>query len=400
MNIGNKAILTIDLDLVRDNYLLLDRLSGDNCETAAAVKANAYGLGAHEIVNTLLKAGCKTFFVAAPDEAIDIASVIYKKINGKKNAEKITIAVLGACTYEPIEEFPEINIIPVLNSIYDIEKYSAIAAGKAKKLPAILHFDTGMNRLGIDKTQSQTLLEKPDLLSALEIKTVMSHFTSADEKDNPSTKRQYQKLIEISQNYQCVTRSICNSSGIFRSNSYHMEMTRPGMAIYGLNPTPEQENPMRQTVSLHAPILQIRNVEAGETAGYNETYRFSEKTLLATVYSGYADGILRSLSRTSKSKNNNDINSGGSFYWKGCEIPICGRVSMDLVICDLGNVPESDLPAPGDMVEIIGKHQSPDQLAKAAGTIGYEILTSLGSRYHRIYKSRVSSGKSQSCNGE
>ncbi len=359
--------LVIDLSAVRRNYAILDSLSAQSCETAAAVKANAYGLGIGPIANTLQEAGCRTFFVATAGEAIELRAAI-----GKAGA----IAVLHGYdpTYET--EYRKFDLTPVLNSLNQIAEYRKAAGKGETQRRAILHFDTGMNRIGIEGKEAEKLNQNKDLLTGVEIALVMSHFISSEE-ESPLNPLQNEKFNKIAKAYKGVRRSICNSSGIFRSKDYHLDLTRPGMALYGLNPQPGKANPMRPVVNLTVPVLQVRDAQAGETAGYNATHRFNKKTTLAVAALGYADGFFRSLGNRS------------ALYWKGRPLPIRGRVSMDLVICDLENLPEKDWPTPGDALEVLGPNQSADDLAAAAGTIGYEILTALGKRYKRHYKKKL-----------
>jgi len=226
----------------------------------------------------------------------------------------------------------------------------------------------------LEDHEIKEILKNPQATEGINILCIMSHFTSSEEWESDSCARQYEAFSAVSMNFPGIPRSFCNSSGIFRDPAYHMDLVRPGMALYGLNPTPDQKTPMHPVIKLEAPVMQIRTAQKGDTCGYNETYRFNEEARLAVVSIGYADGLLRALSNE------------GAFYWKEYKLPVRGRISMDLTICDLSSVPENEYPAPGDLLEVIGTHQSADTLADAAKTIGYEILTSLGTRYHRQYK--------------
>lgn len=355
--------LEIDLAALAENYRLLDSLTAPACETGAAVKADAYGLGVDQAAKTLYETGCRTFFVATPEEGVRLRPHL---------PGPAVIAVLHG--YDPQDEkhFAQSRLTPVLNSLEQIRAYAADSKQGHPK-PAILHFDTGMNRLGLGAAEAESLSKNKTLLENLKIEMIMSHFVSSEEPQNPLNEQQAKRFSKIAQDYPGVRRSLCNSSAIFGDKGWQGDLTRPGMALYGLNPTPEKKNPMRRVVTLGAPVLQVRTASAGETAGYNATYRFDKETRLAIAGVGYADGLLRTL-------GNNAV-----LYWRGHALPIRGRVSMDLIICDLTAVPESEIPGPGDQLEIIGPHQSADDLAKAAGTIGYEILTSLGPRYKRVY---------------
>ncbi len=246
--------LVIDLAAVRRNYAILDSLSAQSCETAAAVKANAYGLGIGPVANTLQEAGCKTFFVATAEEAIELRAAI-----GKAGA----IAVLHGYdpTYET--EYRKFDLIPVLNSLNQIAEYrKAVGKGKTQRR-AILHFDTGMNRIGIENNEAEKLSQNKDLLTGVEIALVMSHFISSEE-ESPLNPLQHEKFNKIAKVYKGVRRSICNSSGIFRAKDYHLDLTRPGMALYGLNPQPGKANPMVSVVNLTViPVLLVKSSNNG-----------------------------------------------------------------------------------------------------------------------------------------
>jgi alanine racemase len=253
------------------------------------------------------------------------------------------------------------NITPVLNSPEDIALW-------AWRAPSIVHIDTGMNRLGLGGSATEKFIEKAGDGAG---HTILSHFASADLDDTPLTARQHAAFDAVARRLPKARRSLANSAGIFRDAAYHYDLVRPGMALYGLNPV-SGANPMRPVVSLAARILQTRDVRAGETCGYCATYAFPRDTATATLALGYADGIPRSLSNS------------GAFYIDGVACPIRGRVSMDLVIIEVGHLKRR--PQAGEYAEILGPHQDADTLAASAGTIGYEILTGLGPRYTRVYE--------------
>jgi alanine racemase len=346
------ATLTVDLLAVAANYDLLRAKVGSTCVVAGVVKADGYGLGMAEIVRALEPRGCPFYFVATPDEAITLRGQTQKPV-----------AVLGGI-YPGVEnDFVAHDIIPVLNSAEDLERWRKAAHKHGKKLPAILHFDTGMNRLG--------LTAPPDEIdtAGLDIKFIMSHFACADEPENPMTAQQAETFRVIAARYPGVKQSIAASAGLFRNDAYHLDMVRAGLSLYGLNPLPGQLNPLNPVVRLDARILQVKTIRPGSPVGYGASYRAGKETTVATVALGYADGFLRSLTNR------------GTLYYNGQACPVIGRVSMDAVTIDMG----AQVPCSGDMVEVIGPHQSADDLAAAAGTIGYEVLTSLGARYHREY---------------
>ena len=239
-------------------------------------------------------------------------------------------------------------------------------------LPAFLHIDTGMNRLGLPPDEQSRLAADPGLLDGIDLRGILSHLACADDAGSPMTAAQAETFRSTLAALPSVPSSLANSSGLFREAAAGFDLARPGMALYGLNPTPERPNPMRPVVSLTVPILQVRHVDSPMTVGYGATHKVAQAAKLITIPVGYADGLLRSLSNS------------GVVWLAGRPAPIVGRVSMDLVTADVTGIPE-DLAAPGQPVEIIGSNQDADALAHAAGTIGYEILTGLGRRYRRDY---------------
>ncbi|MGH1379101.1 MAG: alanine racemase [Alphaproteobacteria bacterium] len=354
--------LIINLAALARNYNSLDAMSASSCETAAAVKANAYGLGVCEVVPALFRAGARTFFVATLDEAIAVRNV----------APLANVCVFNGFVNRARDVYIEYNLIPVLNSLFEIELYRNFAVETGTPLPAIIHFDTGMNRLGVVSDDAKLLCEDMSLMDGIDLQLIISHFSSSEEMQNPLNSIQYERFKYIFPSFTGVKKSLCNSAGLFLSQDYHLDVVRPGIALYGGCVNSEMQSVISPVVSLNAPILQIHSVKKGETVGYNETHTFSSDGHVAVISVGYADGLLRSM-------------FGGSLYWQGYELPICGRVSMDLLVCDLSNVPQGKYPDIGGMVEVIGENQSINDLAVSSGTIPYEIITSLGSRYNRSY---------------
>lgn len=358
-------MLTIKLGSISKNVDIMRQNTSGKCNVTAVIKANAYGLGMKKVAPALYKNGIREFFVATLSEGINLRGHI---------PNDTYIYVLNGLEYNSIKEYIANNVTPVLNDPKSIEVYSNHAKEKGEKYAAILHFDTGMNRLGLNKNETQWLLKNKVILEPLKIQYIMSHFACADIPDHPFTDVQAKRFKKIRAHFPDIPASLSSSSGIFRSPKYHFDMVRPGMGLYGLNPTLETTNPMRPVVEIYLPILKMQTVKKNETIGYGATHRFEKDLGIATLSGGYADGIFRALSNK------------GHLYWKGQPCPIIGRVSMDLITVDITNIPEAQRPAAGDMMELIGKHQSVDNLAKAADTIGYEILTALGQRYERIYE--------------
>lgn len=376
----NKGILKVDLGSVTHNYNVLKAQAAPGARVGAVVKADGYGLGSAAIGKTLAAAGCRDFFVFSVDEGITLRAAL----------KEPRIFILNGFFGDDAALYPEYNLIPVLGSFPEIENYKKLTAKLGRKLDAYLSFNIRMNRLGLAKVETEKLVTDKTLLDGLNIIGVMSHFACADE-DNPVNDVQNEIFEKIAKHFPGAEKSLANSFGIFRNKKYHHDLLRPGMALYGLNPTPETKNPMHAVANLQLPIIRTRMVYEGAGVGYNLTWKAEKDTWIATVAAGYADGIFRSLSNK------------GALYWKGIRCPIRGRVSMDLTSVDISAIPENQRPKPGDRMELLGEHQSADELANDAGTIGYEILTSLGNRYERIYVGegtmRISGGKSASASG-
>lgn len=357
------AILTIDLGAIADNYRFLgQRLGAAAC--AGVVKADAYGLGAAQVSPALWGAGCRVFFVATLDEGLALRAVL----------PEAEIHVLGGDVLTTAAEHAAEALRPVLNSLDDISAWRAEAERRGRALPATIHLDTGMSRLGMPPAELDRLVAEPDRLAGIEVALVMSHLACSDEPVHP------QNALQLAAFRRALARfrpagarvSFANSSGIFLGRDYHFDLARPGAALYGLRPQAGVPNPLRPVLRLQGKILQLRDVDTGTPVGYGATHRFARPARLATVGAGYADGYLRSLSNR------------GSAMVGGKRVPVVGRVSMDLITLDVSDVPTQAL-RPGDLVELIGPDNTPDDLADLAGTIGYEILTSLGRRYARRY---------------
>lgn len=357
------ATLTVDLAAIAANYrLVCDRVGTGAC--AGVVKADAYGLGAAQVAPALWAAGCRIFFVATLDEGLALRALM-------PGAE---IHVLGGDVAATAAEHAAHELRPVLNSLREIAAWRDEAGRLDRALPATVHLDTGMSRLGMPPAELDRLAAEPDRLSGIEVTLVMSHLGCSDEPENP------QNAFQLAAFRAAVARfrpagaklSFANSSGIFLGRDYQFDLARPGAALYGLRPVAGQPNPLRQVLRLQGKILQLREVDTDTPVGYGATHRVAQPARLATVGVGYADGYLRSLSNR------------GSAFIGDRRVPVVGRVSMDLLTLDVSSVPAAEL-RPGIHVDLIGPHNPVDELADQAGTIGYEILTSLGSRYARRY---------------
>jgi alanine racemase len=355
------ATLTIDLAAVAANWRLLrEHLTVGEC--GAVIKADAYGLGVAPVARTLLATGCRSFFVATADEGLELRGIL-------PNA---TIFVLHGVRPEEERPFAEAQLAPVLNTPDELARWSALARSRGEKLPAALQLDTGMSRLGFEAVDAARLVDDPSPLATLELRCVMSHLACSDERDNPLNSLQLASFEAMRRRMPTAPASIANSSAIFLGSAFHLDLVRPGAAIFGIAPFAHEPNPLRQVVELQAQILQVRLIDSSRTVGYGATHRAGAPTRVATVAVGYADGYLRSLSNR------------GSAFLGGVRVPVVGRVSMDLITLDVTRVPEH-LSRPGATVELLGPNHTADDLAREAGTIGYEILTSLGRRYFRAY---------------
>ena len=356
---GGATLLQVDLDAVAANWRFL-RSKHPSGPGAGVLKADGYGLGAVPVAARLHREGCRTFFTAHLDEALAIRPVV----------PGATVAALNGLWPRTEAEHVASGVAPVLGSLDEVARWAAKARNIGRTLPAFLHVDTGMNRLGLPRAELDRLAADPALLDGIDVLYVMTHLVAAEELEDPVNQEQPRRFAEACARLPPMRRSVANSSGILRG-CFLSDLARPGAALYGINPTPEAPNPMQGTVRLLARVLQLRDVPAGARVGYNGTWTAERPSRIATVSVGYADGWLRSLS-----------NSVQAFF-DGQPVPLVGRVSMDLTTFDV-----TDCPAlqPGAWLELIGPRQGPDRVAAAAGTNGYEILTSLGSRYRRQYQ--------------
>jgi alanine racemase len=358
--------LTIDLDAIEANWrTLAQKLITAEC--AAVVKANAYGLGLEPVTAKLVKAGCKTFFVA------DIAEA--RRVRAR--AREATIYVLNGFVPEAEMAFAELNAQPVINSTAELAEWDAFVAAQNWRGGAAIHVDTGMNRLGISADEAAALALRVQSENH-GITLLMSHLACAEIADHPLNASQIRLFRELRMLYHGVPASLANSSGIFLGNTAHFDMARPGAALYGINPTPGRPNPMRGAVELAGRILQVRQVQQGETVGYGATWKAKRASRIAVVALGYADGLLRAASGT-------DRKGGGAAIVAAKRCPIAGHISMDLVCVDITDLTDVRVRR-GDSATFIGENISVDEVAASAGTIGYEILVRLGLRCHLVYR--------------
>ena len=362
---ASTAVLTIDLAAIAQNYrILTEQVAPAIC--GAAVKADAYGLGAAIVAPVLHRAGCDHFFVATLDEALALRPIVATS----------QIYILNGLPVGAAEIVAAENLIPVLGTLEQIEGWRRFC-GMALARPAALMIDSGMSRLGLSEHDMMRLAADPALLEGIPVVHAMSHLACSDDEANPMNNRQLTLFQNLAERFPWPAGtkpalSIAASSGCFLATDYHFDLVRPGAALYGLEPVIGRPNPMRPVVALEGKILQIRDVDLGMTVGYGATHQVKGRSRLAVIGVGYADGMFRSLGNR------------GAVFVAGERASIVGRISMDLMTADIAHLPPSAARV-GDPVEIIGPHQSVDDLARDAGTIGYEILTNLGSRYLRRY---------------
>ncbi|MDG1431278.1 MAG: alanine racemase [Paracoccaceae bacterium] len=342
------ATLTIDLNALTKNWQALNMESAASVETAAVVKANGYGLDAARVSKALFEEGVRTFFVAAAEEGIAVRAAV---------GGEAAINVFSGHMAGDFEVLAKHNLIPMLNSTDQIERHFYTLPDH----PFGIQLDTGMNRLGLEAddwlaVRANVLAKSPTL--------VMSHLACADEPIHPMNAQQLAEFRKLTDGLE-IRRSLAATGGTLLGSAYHFDMTRPGVGLYGGFPFEAS----RAVVTVDIPVIQARQVDAGETVGYSNTWTAERPSTIATVAAGYADGLIRAM--------------GSDLYlWDGAQkCRVVGRISMDMIgvdVTDLDTAPES--------LAILNQNQTVDMLADAAGTIGYEILTSLGGRYKRVYK--------------
>ncbi|UPJ39704.1 alanine racemase [Bradyrhizobium sp. 40] len=360
------GVLTVDLDAIIANWRKLEKTAVP-AECSAVIKADAYGCGAEQVARALNKAGCKTFFVATIEEARKVRAAVPEP----------AIYVLGGYFQNTGEHYAQINCRPVIGDLNELAEWDVFCRRTGWTGGAAIHIDTGMNRLGLTLAEAQAIIPR---INAGDhgITLVMSHLVSAEQLNSPVNAKQLAAFRGIASEFSGVPAALANSSGVFLGAPFQFDMVRPGAALYGVNPTPEADNPMQPVVDLKARIVQIRNIERGESVGYGGTWTARRPTKLAIIAVGYADGYFRAAS-------SNDGTRGAEVIVAGKRCPVAGRVSMDLIAIDITDLPPNAARR-GHMVTLLGEGITVDELAHHFGTIGYEVLTSLGRRYARIYK--------------
>ena len=348
------AVLHVDLDALAANWRLLSERH--RAPVAGVLKSDGYGLGAVPVAARLLAEGCRHFFVAHLSEALALRPAIPGSL----------LAPLNGLWPGDAPAYRAHGISPVLGSLSEVDEWRDAGGG-----PALLHVDSGLSRLGLSPAELDTLASDPGRLRDTPILYVMTHLASAEDSADPFNEAQRARFAAACARLPPAPRSLANSSGIFLGPGFRSDLARPGAALYGINPTPGRPNPMRPVVRLQARVLQVRELPPGASVGYNGAWRAARPSRIATVCAGYADGWLRSQSNR------------GHACFDGVPVPLVGRVSMDLTTFDVTEAPGVRA---GGCLDLIGPGVTLDDVAAAADTNGYEILTSLGSRYRRDYR--------------
>lgn len=360
------GVITLDLGTIASNWKnLAGVVSPGRC--GAVVKADAYGLGAARVIPALVRAGCTAFFIATPTEAETARSL----------APKATLYALDGLLDGAAEDFARLGVQPVLSNFHEVEAWAALCQSKNQRLPAALHIDTGLHRLGLPARDVRRLAADSTLMSALNLTLVMSHLACADAPREPKNRDQLLAFATLSALFKNVPRSLAASDGLMLGPQFHFDLVRPGYALYGGQASASNPAPVKPAVTVKSRILSVRDVPVGETVGYAATWRAKRPSRIASIAAGYADGVPRSASSP-------DGRPGGQVMIAETLAPIVGRVSMDLITVDVTDLPVS-AAAPGTYATLIGPGLTIEDAGYASGTIGYEILTRLGPRFVRLY---------------
>jgi len=357
--------LSIDLGALARNWRALDRVSA-GALTGAVVKADAYGTGITMASKALHAAGARFFFVATPDEGMEVRAAV----------PDAHIFVMNGLYPGAANLYIRQNMMPVLSSVAMLEEWLAKCLERNEAYPSAFHFDTGINRLGFRLNEAGFVRERIEALGYAP-QMLMSHLACADQPNHEKNRTQLALFGSIMSQFPGIPASLANSAGLMSGRDYHFQMVRPGISLYGGRAVNGRKNPMGTVVTLHVPILQVKEARTGETVGYGASYSLSRDSRLAIIGHGYADGFFRSLSGT-------NTRPGGKVAIGGKLCPVIGRVSMDQCVVDITEL-GANIPNPGEGAEILGPNISVDDQGDAAGTIGYEVLTSLKGRYNRNY---------------
>ena len=363
--------LTVDLGALVENWREMARRSG-NARTAAVVKADAYGLGIEDVGETLYSAGARDFFVATADEGATL----------RLYAPEARIFVLCGIWPGMERTFFENDLVPIIASEEQLTFWMSVLSDYGD-YPCALQVDTGFNRLGLPMEDAMALADDVSRPASFAPVLVMSHLACGDDPTNPMNRQQLEAFRKVSTAFEGIEASLANSAGIFLGPDYHFDLTRPGIATFGGEAVPGMANPMRPVATAEARIIQTRSVKAGETVGYGRALQLTRDSRLAIVSAGYADGYMRSQSSAGVPLRQTGV-AGGHGFIAGHKVPVAGRITMDLTIFDVTDLPDHLVRA-GDYIELFGNNILVDDAARAGGTIGYEMLTSMGLRHERRY---------------
>ncbi len=365
--------LTVNLAALADNYRLLVAKAAP-ARVAGVVKADAYGLGAAQVGKALWGAGCRTFFVALPDEGIAL----------RRALPDATIFVLnGLFGPEAAPAYAAHRLVPVLGSQSDISCWEAYGWDGNVPRPCAIHVDTGMNRLGLRPEEAFAFAQENALTRAVTPRLVMTHLICADDPGHPANRAQLEAFQAVRRIFGGVDSSLSNSAGVFLGQDFAFDLVRPGIALYGGAPVAGLPNPMKPVVTAEAKVVQVRSARRGESVSYGAAQTLERDTIIAVVSVGYADGYMRSGSAAGVPLRQ-AVATGAAGHLKGVRVPVLGRITMDLTLFDVTDL-GADGVMPGDWIELFGDNMPLDDVATAAGTISYEVLTSLGRRYNRRY---------------
>lgn len=369
------AVCHVDLGVIWDNYRTLQKLAGTSREVGAVVKANSYGLGAKEVVKTLLKTGCRHFYVAYPGEALELRGSVLPK---EERGDGSKLFVLTGLLPHSEDVFVENKLVPFLGSLDEIERWNATGKRLGRRLDSVVHVDTGMARTGLEIDELKHLAAES--LEHLNVLFVASHFASSDEDGHPQTGEQREAFGSISSLMlpipQSVPRSLANSCGIAYTSEAHCQHVRSGLGIYGLARIAGIRSALRCSVRLSARVISVRTLESGRPVGYNARFRIKGPSRIATVGVGHFDGL--SQAATNRFSFRDPVS--------GVVVPQVGTVSMDLTGVDVTKI-SSRTVVPGDWLEYVYDVESAESLASASGCSVYEVITRIGSRHHRVYTS-------------
>jgi alanine racemase len=362
---GYAGRLTVDLGALKRNWQALDRVSR-GALTGAVIKADAYGVGLVPAARAFYEAGARFFFVATPDEGVSARGAL---------PDDAHIFILDGLFPGAAPLYVGERLMPCLCSLDMLDEWMRACLAAKQALPAALHFDTGINRLGFRLNEAPIVRRMIDEVG-YSPQMVMSHMACADIPGHEKNRTQLALFGSVLAQFPNIPASLANSAGLMSSREMHFQMVRPGIALYGGRAVAGRRNPMAPVVKLEAPILQVKEVRTGEQVGYGAHQTLSRDSRIGIVAIGYADGFFRALSSSSQ-------RPGARMVVRGKIVPVIGRVSMDMTCIDLTDLPQ--LPDPGEMAEVIGPQVTVDDHADVAGTIGYEVLTSLKGRYTRNY---------------